>query len=333
MHIVVPHRVALLAGRASLVLALASFGWSVWCLNGAWHAHPAFRDPGVQRWGAATALAAACILSLLYAERSALRPGIRLRWWQSAVEASTDGVFLTDRHLRIVDCNDRCREMLGFSRRELRGQGLECILPFEPGLQLQAAQSTERFSHARVRAMHRDGSRIWLDVYLHFHRFGRKHGYIAFARASNTQSPSEPLYREEVRFLTNLLDFAPAVFLAMDSRGCVVRMSETAEQILGYSAAEIRLTPYWQMFLQGAEAGQAQSEFQMLDRNFATDSHRVALPTVDQTWKTRSGVYRRLRWTRNLVLDEKGALTHVIAVGHPVEAVAAAVPGKVLQAS
>jgi PAS domain S-box-containing protein len=274
-------------------------------------------EPKVSAWLGGSVLGVACLAGLIYAGRRSTVLSEALGRLRSAMGGPRAAILTTDRHMRILYCNKSTKRLLGYSKGDLRGQSLDSVLPLDPDIGIQAETAPERMASARVRANHRDGGRVWMDVDIRFQRVGTKPGYIAVAKLARVDRGDEMQYRDEVRFLTDVFALTPAVVVVLDWRGSVIRMSALAEQLFGCAAPDLRQTPYWEHFLDSQEAERAKNEFAALLARPAAPRRWTDLGAVDQTWRTGRGVPLKIRWNRNVIFDDKGDVKFVVAAGQP----------------
>ncbi|MEZ5354648.1 MAG: PAS domain S-box protein [Bryobacteraceae bacterium] len=255
------------------------------------------------RWGVSLLLAAGCIGALAQSERK--REAARPSWSRVAMESAADAIFVTDKDLRILEWNAAVERLLGYPREEVRGQGLECILPITPEMRLAALRIPDSEARLRARVMRRDGSRIALEITLRQQWLGDRTGFVCFAGSAPAASPVEPAYREEIRFLTEIFDATPAPMLVLDPHGRIERMNASAQELFGRSAIELRATPYWEAFLTSeTEAEKARSEFEEIDRS--------PLDPVVETWTLANRDSAALSWTRSAIRGGDGAVRHIV---------------------
>jgi PAS domain S-box-containing protein len=116
------------------------------------------------------------------------------------------------------------------------------------------------------------------------------------------------LERQRV-FADSLLDMVASLVVVVDPRGRIVRFNRACEQASGWTEAELRGRPFWEV-LQPEEARDA------VARHYRGDEALLSLPATDETeWQTRSGERRLIAWINRPVFDASGAVTYVLGTG------------------
>jgi PAS domain S-box-containing protein len=112
-------------------------------------------------------------------------------------------------------------------------------------------------------------------------------------------------YDEQQRLDSAMLAAVECLVIALDRRGRIVRLNHASERVTGYTLDEIRDRPIWDVLLSSSEAAQVQAEFAQIQPD--------ALPRmIERTWIMKNGRMQRIAWTTSPLLDERGAISHII---------------------
>jgi len=125
--------------------------------------------------------------------------------------------------------------------------------------------------------------------------------------ASPTPVPQKPVSGSE-EFGEEILRQAPLALILFDRDGSILRWSRSAEEMTEFAAAEIRGTPFWDLFLPPNCAREGAAEFEAYLRGESLDF-------TQQVWVTRTGQHRVIRWWRTILRNELGQPVRVIACG------------------
>ncbi len=326
VKVVLPLKTTLQASRFLAALVAVFALWNLFCfadillrVNGDGD-HSEMAAPGklaaerrqlAIRWGVSLLLATGCIGALVLSDRKR-NSNRRSSWAQAAVESASDAIFVTDRDLGILEWNSAVERLLGYPRDEIRGQGLECILPITPDMRTAALRVPDSETRMKARVMRRDGSRLAMEITLRQQWLGDRAGFVCYARVAAAPSVVDPAYREEVRFLTEIFDAAPSPMVVMDPQGRIERMNSAAQNMLGRTAVELRSCRYWEVFLSRQEqVDRARAEYDDLS---AGKLDAADLEPVEEEWITAGGEVRPIRWSRSAVRTGDGDIHHIVLV-------------------
>lgn len=183
---------------------------------------------------------------------------VREEQYQTLLASAMDGFWVIDIQGHILDCNQACCDLLGYSRDEL----LQCTVP-----DVTATGSREEFharlarivasGHARFEAPHRrsDGSLVEVEVSAHYIPQMGGRLYV-FLHDISGRKQAEMLQKRYQLFLQHARD----AILLVNLKGCIVEANAAAQAMYGYSYDEMlgmqisALRPYappdlirWQM--------------------------------------------------------------------------------------
>ncbi|WP_232240667.1 EAL domain-containing protein, partial [Kutzneria sp. 744] len=134
------------------------------------------------------------------------------------------------------------------------------------------------------------------------------------------QQRAERTLRSERDFVDAVLEVAGSLVLVIDKDGRIVRFNRACEITTDYAAEDVLGQLVWELFLLPEDQPCIKGQFD--DLQATRFPHNFECP-----WLTRSGEQRRIAWSNTALVDESGAVTHVIATGIDVTAQRAAEAG------
>jgi PAS domain S-box-containing protein len=114
--------------------------------------------------------------------------------------------------------------------------------------------------------------------------------------------------REAHDFLSAVLDTAGALVIVIDRDGHTVRLNQTAERLTGYSLAEVKARPFWDVFL-------LPEETEAVRRVFSSLRAGQFPAEYENYWVTKDGRRRWIAWANTALVDDTGAVQFVIGTG------------------
>jgi len=118
----------------------------------------------------------------------------------------------------------------------------------------------------------------------------------------------EEALEKERNFVSAVLDTAGALVMVLDRDGKIVRFNRECEDNSGYSFEEVRDEPYWDIFVVPEELERV--------KVFHEKLYAGQFPTKGESyWVTKSGDRRLIAWSNTCLLDGKGAVDYVVAIG------------------
>jgi diguanylate cyclase (GGDEF)-like protein/PAS domain S-box-containing protein len=183
--------------------------------------------------------------------RQAQESEARLR---NVIDGTVDGIITFDPNGRIVDVNAAAARMFGVGESELRGTGVNGLLPPGDtaregvGVALAWAPGPGR----EVTGLRRDGLLFPLELVVSEVKLDGQPHCVAMLRDISERRATELAIEESQRQLRRadalrrtIYDSAPFAIVALDLRGVIQAMNPAAEMLLGYSADELvgRATP------------------------------------------------------------------------------------------
>jgi PAS domain S-box-containing protein len=119
---------------------------------------------------------------------------------------------------------------------------------------------------------------------------------------------SGEILRHEKAFADRLMDMAQVMVLVLDAEGRILRLNHRCEAITGYTLADVKNRPFWEVFPAPEEVREVQEAFfDLIAGDFS------------QSWQTdrvaRDGTRRLIAWSNTAFSKENGRVEYVIGTG------------------
>ncbi|HET7853177.1 MAG TPA: PAS domain S-box protein, partial [Candidatus Methylomirabilis sp.] len=252
------------------------------------------------------------------AEESLQRSEERFR---RVLETAPDGMVLVQADATIAFANEQMEKVLGYTREELIGQGME-MLALE-SVQGQAQHRLDGFVHARARpggsglelyGRRKDGSEVPLEIRLS--PLETKEGVLVCAairditdrkRAEEALRQSEERYRAIVEDQTEMIcRWLPDATLTFVNQAYCRYFGKTRQELIGTSY--VSLIP---------EADREVVEDHIASV-IASVSEANPISTCEHSVVLASGEIRWQQWTDRAIFDAQGRLVGFQSVGHDI---------------
>ncbi len=124
------------------------------------------------------------------------------------------------------------------------------------------------------------------------------------AVASETKRPE----RDEADLGRMVLENTAVLMLMLDAEGRIIVFNRACEQVLGWAAIDVFGRPFWEVFVQPADAPRAQEGFR---RQMSTGRAEVR----EAEAVTRNGSRHHIRWHNSLLLNTAGVPERLVMAG------------------
>ena len=228
---------------------------------------------------------------------------------QSIVESTPDAVFAKDLEGRYDLINTSAGRIIGKLPSEVLGRDDFAIFPWpfaeafrERDLKIIEGNETDTFEETAPTA---DGEyRIFETTKGPLRdEHGRVFGLYGVSRDISEQKRSEQALKQAKAFSENLIRTANVMILSFDSEGKIDIFNETAEEVTGYSAAELAGKKGFDLLVPKDRYPQVHLEFTRL---FAGGMPK----TFENPILTKAGEERHVMWQNNqIAVEGKGVAT------------------------
>jgi PAS domain S-box-containing protein len=133
-------------------------------------------------------------------------------------------------------------------------------------------------------------------------------GIVINSRDITARKQAEDALQQERNFVSTILNTVGALVVVLDQQGGIVRFNRTCEQITGYSFAEVKGKPFWDLLLTPEERDPVRADFEKLRAGKFPAEY-------EHHWVAKDGTRRLIAWANTVLLDEAEAVTHIISTG------------------
>ncbi len=118
----------------------------------------------------------------------------------------------------------------------------------------------------------------------------------------------QELFDIENRLAKAIIETSNALIIVLDAEGRIQRFNHGCEKITGYAEDEVKGRIFWDFMIPEEQAPGVRAVFEALKaRDFPNE--------YENDWLTKEGERRRIAWSNTAILDEAGAVTHVVGTG------------------
>ena len=243
--------------------------------------------------------------------------------WRFALEGAGDGVWDWNIASNEVKYSSRWKEMLGYTRKEISDRFSEFESRIHPDdlnavrMDIQAHLDGKTPTYINEhRAMHKDGSWRWiLDRGMVTRRSGDGSPLrmIGVHTDITGRKRDENETRAQRDFTNAVVEAAGNVIVVLDASGNIVRFNRTAEELTGFQRNEVIGKPVWEFFIPKEQEAGVKQVFENLKAGNTTIAGRYK-----NDWLKRDGSRATLDWHNTILRNDKGAITHIVALGYDI---------------
>lgn len=135
--------------------------------------------------------------------------------------------------------------------------------------------------------------------------------YSLIRRESAEREKAERSLKQERDFTNAVIDTAGALVVVMDPEGRILRFNRAAEQLSGYSLAEVKNRLLWDLGLIPPEdVPGVKQAFEQLKGNYS-----LFLNRHENFWRTKQGALRLISWSNTALINAAGEVEFVMGTG------------------
>ncbi|MGY4522957.1 response regulator [Thermostichus sp. MS-CIW-30] len=135
--------------------------------------------------------------------------------------------------------------------------------------------------------------------------------YSLIRRESAEREKAERSLKQERDFTNAVIDTAGALVVVMDPEGRILRFNRAAEQLSGYSLAEVKNRLLWDLGLIPPEdVPGVKQAFEQLKGNYS-----LFLNRHENFWRTKQGALRLIDWTNTALIGANGEAEFLMSTG------------------
>jgi PAS domain S-box-containing protein len=132
--------------------------------------------------------------------------------------------------------------------------------------------------------------------------------YYRIYREIVERKRTQTLLEQERDFSSAILDTSSALVIVFDTQGRIIRFNKACEQTTGYSFAEVKGKPFWDLFLIPEEMNLVRELFNQLRSGDFPNQ-------CENYWVTRNGDRRLISWSNTALLNPEGTVEYIIGTG------------------
>ncbi|MFS8824572.1 response regulator [Synechococcus sp. R6-6] len=135
--------------------------------------------------------------------------------------------------------------------------------------------------------------------------------YSLIRRETAEREEAERALRQERDFTNAVIDTAGALVVVLDPEGHILRFNRAAEQLSGYSLAEVKGRLLWDLGLIPPEdVPSVKQAFEQLKGNYS-----LFLNRHENFWHTKQGALRLISWSNTALINAAGEVEFVMGTG------------------
>ncbi|HLA42137.1 MAG TPA: GAF domain-containing protein, partial [Aggregatilineales bacterium] len=214
-------------------------------------------------------------------------------------EASFEGIIIHEEG-RILDVNPALLKMFGYTSSELIGQFVTIIIAPEDQEPVRMSVAQGREVRHEITGIHRDGTRIEIEVLARNLNYQGRHVRVAAVRDITERRKSDAIKRQQQALTEALRDSAAALNSTLDPETVMNRILDNVGHVVPHDAANIMLiegdiarTHYWRGYADEHLRYLVETEFRLDEYSTLQYMLRTRMPlsvsdtAQDQAWLER----------------------------------------------
>ncbi|MBD3882816.1 PAS domain S-box protein [Phormidium tenue FACHB-886] len=127
-------------------------------------------------------------------------------------------------------------------------------------------------------------------------------------REMHQRQLAEKVLEQERDFTSATLNTTDALVIVLDPEGRIIRFNQRCETLTGYTFAEVRQKPFWNILLDAKDIDPVKEKFAQLREG--------SFPNVyENYWITRTGARHMIAWSNTALFDDKRNIIYIIGTG------------------
>ena len=211
---------------------------------------------------------------------------------------------------KVLYANKPLGDLMGFTVSEMIDMETPNFYanPDDRKVVLEKIEKDGYLYHHEVQIKKADQSTIWMIFSLVVTELaGEKVAVGALFDISQRRKAEDEL-RKERNFVDAVLETAGALVVVLDLEGRIIRFNRACEKISGYSFNEVKGRPFWDFLLLPDEIDGVQEVFDELQTGNFPNQH-------ENYWVAKDGSRRLISWSNTVLINDKGSVEYVIAIG------------------
>jgi len=238
--------------------------------------------------------------------------------YQFLVEQMSDGLIAQNEHGIITFVNNRSCEISGYSRQELIGQPVTCLLDKENQIlfrQQMEKRKKGEINNYEITLTCKDGHEVhtYISPQIISDANGDFKGSFAVVTDITARKQAEVELHKEKDRVQQYLEIADVIFVVLNQAGEVTQINRKGCEVLGYKENEILGKNWFKHFLPESFSKAVESEFNNIIAGDLSKTERYENPVL-----TRTGEERVISWHNSLIYDDKGNVIATLSSGEDI---------------
>jgi len=241
------------------------------------------------------------------------------RKYRQLVENANSIILMWNSEGRVTFFNRFAEKFFGFTEAEIVGKHVVgTIVPETESssgrdlghLMREICENPDRFEDNENENVTRNGRRVWVRWRNRaiLNSEGKPLGVLSLGIDETDRKKAEEALTDAKNFAERLIQTANVIFVQLNLRGEVIRLNEAAEQVTGYSLAELEGKSWFETIV-------PRMQYPYVWKEFARITEQGGFPKVfENPIRTRSGEERYIVW-QNSVLSEGAEIVGTISFG------------------
>ncbi len=233
------------------------------------------------------------------------------RRFKAFMDNASDGIFIINKHQRVVDYSRVAKEMLGYSDFEmlmLHISDFDVMFTSEKLDDLIAKLSKEITTFETLHKR-KDGTIYPVSMTAVLMQIdGEEFIYSSVRDITQMRALQESILYEK-NFIETLIESANAIIAVIDDEGRMIKLNKYALAFSGYMQKELSEEPYqWKVLLPPEIREKVTSIVEKAKKGVITRSYQNA-------WISKSGEERMFEWSNTLVKKSDGSMDYIATIG------------------
>lgn len=240
--------------------------------------------------------------------------------YRDLYENSPDMLLSVDAEsARIIQCNNTCAEVTGYSKQELIGRHIyeiyhpDCADQVQENIRL--FRKTGEVKGSELKIVCKDGT--VLDVILNTKALRDEYGKILHSRSSwrnvTELKDAEREKNRERKKAENYLQIAGVIIVALDAEGRVTLINRRGCEVLGYESHELIGKPWFDQCVPESDRKKTKNGFKIL-----MEGKTEGVKYFENLVITKEGRLRLISWENKILYDQDGYFVGTLSSGEDI---------------
>ena len=233
------------------------------------------------------------------------------RRFKTFIDNASDGIFIVNQQLQLVDYSNVAKTMLGYRDEEMLQLHItdwDAQID-EDGLKNLISNLSDKPTNFETIHRRKDGTTYNASITAVLMDIDDEQYIYASVRDISEVKKLQDTILHEKNFIDTIIESSNAIVAVIDSDGRMIKLNSYAENFTGYTQEEISQEPYkWRCFLPAEVQDKVVSIVENAQQGNIVKSYQNA-------WYSKSGEYRMFEWSNTLVKKEDGSMDYIATIG------------------